>query len=337
MHIRKLLQVFAALVLGSGCMAAALAADEPLSAEAQVRSMGRGVNIVGYDPLWVDPSKARFTPRHLKLIKEAGFDSVRMVLGAFRFMNARQELPATWFATLDGLVQAALAQKLTVLLDEHDFEFCGRDEDGCRPRLLAFWKQVGGHYKNAPNAVVFEILNEPNRAMNERWNAIAAEALAVIRESNPTRNVIIGPAFWNNGEWLPKLQLPNADRHIIVTVHYYQPMRFTHQGASWTPEYTNTTHVTWGTPEEYAALDRDFDRVQAWSKANQRPILLGEFGAYDKAPIDSRVKYTAAVARAAEKRGWAWTYWQFDSDFVVYRIDEDRWNEPILKALIPRQ
>jgi endoglucanase len=258
-----------------------------------------------------------------------------MVLQAFRFMNGKQELPASWFATLDGLVQEALAQKLTVILDEHDYGFCGRDADGCRPRLLAFWQQVAAHYKDAPSAVVFEILNEPNGAMNERWNAIAPEALAVIRKTNPTRNVIIGPAFWNNIDWLPRLELPNTDRHIIVTVHYYQPMRFTHQGASWTPEYTNTTGVTWGTPEEQATLDRDFDGVQAWAKAHDRPILLGEFGAYDKGPIDSRVKYTAAVARAAEKRGWAWAYWQFDSDFVVYRIDEDQWNEPILKALIP--
>ncbi len=327
---------FVSLMLVWVCTAA-LAADKPLSPEDQVRSMRRGVNIIGYDPLWVDPAKARFTPRHLKLIKEAGFDSVRMVLGAFRFMNQKDELPATWFATLDGLVQAALAQKLTVILDEHDYTFCGREADACRVRLLAFWTQVADHYKDAPSAVVFEILNEPNQVMDARWNAIAAEALALIRTTNPTRNVIIGPAFWNNVDWLPKLELPQADRHIIVTVHYYAPMRFTHQGARWTPQYTDTTGVSWGTTEELAAIDRDFDGVQAWAKEHGRPILLGEFGAYDKGPIDSRVKYTAAVARAAEKRGWAWAYWQFDSDFVVYRIDEDQWNEPILKALIPAQ
>ena len=95
------------------------------------------------------------------------------------------------------------------------------------------------------------------------------------------------------------------------------------------------TGVTWGTPGEYAAIDRDFDAVQKWAKTHDRPILLGEFGAYDKGPIESRVKYTAAVARAAEKRGWAWTYWQFDSDFIVYDLDKDRWIDPIHRALIP--
>lgn len=68
----------------------------------------------------------------------------------------------------------------------------------------------------------------------------------------------------------------------------------------------------------------------------RRPAYLGEFGAYDKAPQEDRVKYTAAVARAAEKRGWAFGYWQFDSNFVVYDIDKDAWNEPIYRALVPR-
>ena len=45
--------------------------------------------------------------------------------------------------------------------------------------------------------------------MDAAWNALHAEALAVIRKTNPTRNVIIGPAFWNNVGWLDKLELPD--------------------------------------------------------------------------------------------------------------------------------
>ena len=29
-------------------------------------------------------------------------------------------------------------------------------------------------------------------------------------------------------------------------------------------------------------------------------------------------------------------YWQFDSDFIVYNIDQDCWVEPILNALIQK-
>jgi len=94
--------------------------------------------------------------------------------------------------------------------------------------------------------------------------------------------------------------------------------------------------VTWGSTNERLQLTADFDRVQAWSDKHRRPILLGEFGAYEKAPMESRALWTEAVVFTAEARGWAWTYWQFDSDFIVYDIDKDRWVEPILRALIKR-
>jgi endoglucanase len=323
-----------ALLLGAA--SAATAADQPLSAAQQVREMQRGVNIVGYDPLWQNPQAARFKPRHFEIIRTGGFSSVRIVLMALRFMNEKNELPRNWFDTLDALVDGALAQGLNVIIDEHDYSACGRDVVACRPKLMAFWTQVAAHYKDAPNKVMFEILNEPNESTNEVWNEVHAEALAIIRKTNPTRNVIIGPAFWNNVNWLDRLVLPEKDRHIIVTVHYYLPMSFTHQGANWTPEYANLSGNTWGTAADQAALDKDLDGVQVWARRHDRPILLGEFGAYNKGPIESRVRYTAAVARGAEQRGWAWAYWQFDRDFIVYDIDQDHWVEPIRRALIPQ-
>jgi endoglucanase len=329
----KVLKVLLGLI--SVCIANLAVAGDPLSAADQVKAMGRGVNIVGYDPIWQDPSRARFQPRHFEIIKDGGFDTVRINLYGFRAMNEQLVLSPRWFATLDGLVAEALKQGLHIVLDEHDYERCSEDTDRCRKQVLAFWTQVAEHFKDAPANVMFEILNEPNRKMDAVWNDLHPQALAVIRKTNPTRIVIIGPAFWNNVSWLPKLKLPEQDRHIIVTVHYYEPHRFTHQGASWAPEFRDISGVRWGTPSDYAKIETDFDAAQKWARQQDRPILLGEFGAYDKASLDDRIKYTAAVARAAEKRGWAWTYWQFDSNFIVYDIDRDRWNEPIYRALVP--
>jgi endoglucanase len=324
--------LLASLVILAATVASAA---EPWSAHEQVARMKRGVNIVGYDPIWQNPSRARFQPRHFEIIKRGGFDTVRINLYGFRHMNEKLELDAGWFKTLDGLVDAALNQDLHVILDMHDYERCFEDVSRCRRQVLAFWEQVAPHFEDAPNHVIFEILNEPNRAMNDHWNGLLRDALAVIRKTNPTRNVLIGPAFWNNISWLPKLELPPADRHIIVSVHYYEPHRFTHQGAGWTPEYRDVSGVRWGSPADHAKIRQDFDAVQSWAKKQDRPVFLGEFGAYDKAPLEDRSEYTSAVARAAEERGWAWGYWQFDSNFIVYDIDADRWNEPIYRALVP--
>jgi endoglucanase len=111
-------------------------------------------------------------------------------------------------------------------------------------------------------------------------------------------------------------------------------MKFTHQGASWSKATAYLSGIKWGSAQDKKVVRGNFARVQKWSLEHRRPILLGEFGAYEKGPMKSRARYTAYVARTAESLGWAWTYWQFDSDFVAYDIETDHWIKPIRKALI---
>src|SRR5690348_8625084 len=122
---KRILRILAFVCLTPGAGAAQPSAFTPLDPFEQVQSMRRGVNIIGYDPLWKDFAAARFQARHFRLIREAGLQTVRINLQAFRHMDAENRLRATWFKTLDWAVKAALEQGLTVILDEHDFTVCG--------------------------------------------------------------------------------------------------------------------------------------------------------------------------------------------------------------------
>ena len=310
----------------------------PEDACAQNKRLGRGVNVLGYDPIWRSSDQARFQGRHFTVIKQGGFDTVRVNLHPFRHTGEAPDFPLkeSWWNTTDWIVTNALASGLNVILDFHEFNAIGENPEGNKNRFLAFWRQVSEHFRSAPATVSFEILNEPCKKLTPAlWNEYLGEALAVIRATNPTRTVIVGPAFWNSVDHLDELRLPEGDHNLIVTVHYYKPMTFTHQGTAWTDQ-RDKLGIEWrGTPEERAAIDRDFDKVQSWSKQHGRPIFLGEFGAYDKAEMASRARYTAAAARTAERLGWSWAYWQFDSDFIVYDITKQQWVEPIRQALIP--
>jgi endoglucanase len=296
----------------------------------------RGVNIIGYDPIWEDASKARFQERHFGEIRRGGFDFVRVNLMAFRHMDAQNRLDPKWLARLDWVVREATEAGLGVIIDEHDFDPCAKDLAACKVKLPAFWRQVAPRYKDAPANVAFELMNEPYGPVDaDTWNAMSAELLAIVRETNPTRIVVIGPTQWNNFSQLKTLKLPENDRNILVTFHYYEPFRFTHQGANWAGDMKDVKGVTWN-DDFRAQVHKDFATVAEWARANDRPVLLGEFGAYDKSgtPIDQRVAYTKAIREEAEAAGLPWAYWQFDSDFIVWDMSKDGWVEPIRGALV---
>jgi endoglucanase len=325
----------------AACMAPTVAHAQKapsVSLQQSDRPFKRGVNVLGYDPYWTQGGQRRFEWRHFAEIHKAGFDFVRVNLQAFKHMDVQNRLEPQWLAKLDDVVREAQKVGLGVILDEHDFDVCSEDVDACRTKLSAFWQQVAPRYANAPRTVAFELLNEPHDKLNgEVWNGLLAQLLATVRQSNPTRTVVVGPTHWNSLNDLPLLKLPN-DPNLLVTYHYYEPFHFTHQGATWAGEEVKKLHgITWGSEADRAAMRADFDKVAAWSAANKRPILLGEFGAYDRSgtPLGLRVAYITAARSEAERHGFGWAYWQFEGDFVVWDMPNQRWIEPIKKGLIP--
>lgn len=303
----------------------------------QNKRLSRGVNIIGYDAIWKDGSKARMTEKHFKLLKEAGFKNVRIVIMPFKFSmkDADFTIDPKFYVTLDWAIKQALKNKLMAIVDFHEHNAMQKDPVGLKAMFLSMWKQIAEHCKGYPKEVLFEIANEPNMKP-EIWNDLHRAAYKILRESNPKRTLIIGSINGNQIKFLQDLTLPENDRNIIVAIHYYSPIQFTHQGAPWSVKSKDLSGITWTNTEvEEKDVSFDFDMAQEWSKKFHRPLTLGEFGAYEKADMDSRVRWTNYIARQAEARGWSWSYWQFDSDFIVYDIDKDQWVKPILKALIP--
>ena len=324
-------------ILGLFAAVSAASAQTPATLPDAPPALKRGVNVLGYDPIWTDPKKGRFEERHFAEIRKGGFDFVRVNLHGFKRMDVKDKLSPAFLSRVDWILKHATAAGLSVILDEHEYEECSDDVAMCRRRLAAFWTQVAPRYKDAPPTVLFELLNEPHDKLDaDTWNALFPDILAIVRKSNPTRRVVIGPTQWNNFSQLSTLKLPDNDRNILVTFHYYDPFPFTHQGAPWVPDMLKVKDVTWS-PEQRAKIAEDFGKVAEWSRQTGREILLGEFGAYDESgtPMAMRAAYTEAVAREAERHGFAWSYWQFDSNFLAWDMERNGWVEPIHEALIP--
>jgi endoglucanase len=304
--------------------------------------LGRGVNMgnmleAARDGSW--RGSPHLKPEYFPMIKEKGFDSVRIPMRWSEW--AREEQPYTissaFYKKVDAAIDGALACGLAVVMNIHHYAEVFREPYRHQARLLRLWEQISCQYKGYPSLLLFELLNEPSGALTPSiWNEILPELIAAVRVDNPSRTLIVGPGNWNNIDSLPLLKLPEEERNLIVSVHYYLPMRFTHQGATWVPESMAWLGSTWdGTPEQKSIVDADFDGARNWARQHNRPLYLGEFGAYRAADIASRSRWTGHVARTADARGISWAYWEFCAGFGIYQFRHKTWNIPLLKALIP--
>ncbi len=278
---------------------------------------------------------------YFELISQAGFDSIRIPVNWAN--HAAKESPytidPTFLARVDWAVEQALSRDLVVILNIHHYDELYSHPKKNRARFLALWKQLAEHYQNSPSTLYFEILNEPHgKLSSELWNQYLKQSLAVIRKSNPHRAVVIGPAHWNNISHLKELQLPSEDKNIIVTFHFYLPFKFTHQGASWVGEQSqNWLGTEWnGSDAEKQELSSYFDQAAQWANAQQRPLYMGEFGAYSRADTAARVRWMSFVKTEAQKKNFSWAYWEFCASFGLYDLKTKKWRKELLNALIDK-
>jgi len=329
--------------LRRGLLAVLFVTASALAASAQsvtgFELLGRGVN---FGNMLEAPREGewgvRFDDAYPKLVKAAGFTSVRIPVrwSAHAQTTAPYAIDPEWIARVQHVVRMSLDEGLKVVLNVHHYEEIFSDPDGQRERFLAIWKQIAEAFQEADDQLIFEILNEPHQRLDaDAWNRLLLEALAVLRPQHPSRWVMVGPDQWNNVNRLPTLQLPKSDQRLIVTVHYYLPFPFTHQGASWVDPIP-PTGVSWtASPSEREAMDRDFETVAAWARNNQRPIYVGEFGSYQAADGASRALWTRSVREACEKHGFSWAYWELASGFGILDPQTKEWRRALLDTLIP--
>lgn len=341
-RLKQWLRLGALALIGvAGCGAGTAGPDGPAAVPARVinEQLGRGVN---FGNTLEAPNEGDWgvTLEALQFQRaaEAGFETIRLPV---RWSSHTGESPPyavepAFLDRVDWAIDQALAHDLNVIVNVHHYEEMSTDPTAHTARWLAIWRQVAARNRDRPQNVLFELLNEPHGQLTAGlWNGMLRDGIAAIRESNPGRNLVVGPVQWNNTDALGQLDLPDDD-HLIVTVHFYEPFQFTHQGASWVDGTDAWLGTEWqGTEEERAFVTGILERAAEWGRSHGRPMFLGEFGAYSTADMDSRARWTAYVAREAERFGMSWAYWEFMAGFGLYDRATDSWVQPLRDALLP--
>ncbi len=285
----------------------------------------------------------RAEDRFIDLIDERFTQSVRLPV---RWSNhasrdAQAVIDKAFFARVDYIVDRLLSRGAVVILNMHHYRQL--DGDALDPgefevdpaivelRFLSMWKQIAERYANRSDRLIFELYNEPHGRLETRWNELFSRALRVVRQSNPTRAVVVGPTHYNAADKLVDLRLP-PDANLILTVHTYEPFAFTHQGAEWVKP-TPATNATCCDTQQRQLIDRTLDLAVREARRFDYPIFIGEFGAYSKAPEASRIEYSRYMRDAMRSRGMPWFYWELASGFGVFDPASNRFRESLYAAL----
>ena len=273
---------------------------------------------------------------YFDIIKNAGFDSVRLPVRFSDYVNEKTYiLDEEFMKEIDYYIDYALKDDLTLILDFHHFEEIMEEPEKYKQMFLSIWNQISERYKNYSNKLVFELLNEPkDNLRGELWNDYLKEGIEIIRKHDKDRKIIIGPDSYYSVDRLYDLVIPK-DKNLILTFHYYEPDDFVFQGDQYHEGYENLKDIKWtGTEEEMKVLNNNFDIAKKYSKENNIPVFLGEFGVNKKVSEPYRGEWIKAVRSTAENYNFSWAYWEFCSNFGIYDLENQKWDVE-LKALIP--
>lgn len=303
--------------------------------------LGRGVNMgncfeAPSETAWGNP----WDPEYFEIMAQQGFDHVRLPV---RWEPAERSLATppytinqTFLERIQEVVDKALESKLHIIVNMHHHEALYEDPDGQKERFLSQWDQIATYFKDYPDSLLFEVLNEPHGNMTSgKWNQFFADALIEIRKTNPSRVVLLGVADYGGLGGIVNLELPN-DEYIILSPHYYNPFNFTHQGAEWVgPQADAWLGTKWNDTEaDRETVENEFAYALQFSATNNIPIHIGEFGAYSKADIESRERWTTFLARWFEEQGLSWAYWEFSAGFGIYNPTTKELLSPLVDALL---
>ena len=286
-----------------------------------IPQMQKGINLGNTlePPLeggWNNPPAQEY---YFDLYKQAGFSTIRIPV---RWDEHTQDtgdfmVDAPWMQRVEQVVDWALNRDLFVVLNAHHEEWIksGYANPLNRARFDSIWSQIAIRFKDKPEKLLFEIINEPYGLTKAQNDDLHARILSIIRKTNPTRIVIIQGHNWGGSDELIAANIPE-DPYLIGSFHSYDPYNFGLQGIG-----------TWGTTTDYNALKAKFQTVKNWSDTTNVPVILGEFGSLRTCDYNSRMKHYRAYVEYAQQFGFVSCAWDDGGDFKIMERAARKWDE----------
>ncbi len=306
-------------------------------------------------------------------IKTWGFNHVRVPIDSYLFFTEDEKPIEYRLDFLDKAVQLSKENGLKLILDLH--ECPGHDfadtqntpvqrlfaDDTYVKKTEAIWSVLAQRYADQEH-ILFEVLNEPVAPTAQIWNEIKDRFWSTIRRYAPHTTIVMGSNMWNWPSTFDQLT-PVKDNAVIYSVHYYEPLLFTHQKAPWIKEQEILLEREY--PGDYGPgfirkyglvmsegvwnrerIESELDPVNQFRKKFNAEVICNEFGVYTPVPLDSQLRWYEDLLSVLKDMGIGYSYWNYKNlDFGIISRGEklheklpqydnpERINFPILSVL----
>jgi len=309
-------------------------------------------------------------------VKKWGFDHVRIPVDSYLFFTDNEEPIENRIVNLDRAIELSKKNNLKMILDlhecpGHDFSEATKTpvqkifiqgDDVYIKKAQKIWAYLAERYGHNEH-VLFETLNEPVAPTPQIWNDVKDILCKEIRSHAPKSTIITGSNMWNWPNMFSSLT-PFDDDNMVYSVHFYEPLLFTHQKAPWmlsSPEIKEERTY----PDDYGAgfirkygftqsagkwdrerFAKEFEPVSAFSKKYNAPVVCNEFGVYTPVELNAQLRWYEDILSVLKEMNIGFSYWNYKNlDFGIISIGEslhenlpqynnsERINNPVLDVL----
>lgn len=324
----------------------------------------KGVNLGGwisqFDKYDIEHFNTFIQEEDIKYISLLGFDHVRVPVDYNVLEDEEGNIKESGFEYLEKCRTWCGLYGLNMVIDLHEcygysFDPLKKDMDrekffydeALQARFMKLWKEIVTRFKDYPDTVAFEPLNEVVlESVYDAWNKIVARYIKMVREIAPKAYIIVGGVMYNNVLAVSKIDVPLDDR-IVYNFHCYEPLIYTHQGAYWVENMKPDFRITYpASVEEYrkcsfelshdhaGAIFMDgleelgpdffemiFEPAVKKAEADNVPLYCGEYGVIDLAENEAKLRWLKDIHSAFSNHGIGSALWNYkQKDFGI--VDE---------------
>jgi endoglucanase len=336
--------------------------------------IAKGVNIGNWlSQSWVmGEQRAKiFTEEDIELLAANGFDHIRLPVDEAQLFNADMTLNGSTVDLIHKTIDGCIGHGLKVIFDLHilrSFHFLDNDAPLWKSpeeqdKLVNMWRDIQGILCGYPvTSVAYEILNEAVAPTDEQWSELMLRVVSMIRETEKDRVIVLGANMQNQVGHVKNIIVPEGDKNIILSFHFYEPLLITHYQASWTPlrdlhfiapmqypgqlipddVYDALNDGEKAAVEQYNhSYDKEWMRrmwqeAVDYAKAKDLTLYLGEFGCLVNCGEEVRLAWLKDVVDLCRELGIPYSLWEYNSQFgFADRVDKGVVsNRPLMEVLV---